>query len=167
MSANGLDETSCPYSSSKRLLLSVSLPLNQLFCVLQVSWSFRLQAGLSDSQYLEFLTVADITTHEETTPIILLAHVNIEVDIFQMHTDEDETLRAVDAASGDTSIKDEESITPQATITCLPSRSLQGVWESYVPLTYSLLSAPWTYYVQANIWRSPSLPAAEVQPANE
>lgn len=76
---------------------------------------------------------------------MLLAHVDIGVDVFQLHTDADEPLQAVDAAhsaGSDASAKDEEGVTSQATITCLPSRSLHGVWESYVPLAYSLSSDP-------------------------
>ena len=65
--------------------------------------------------------------------IVRLAQVDIEVDIFQLHTDPDEPLEAVDVSMsdrGDTLAPDREDVTSHAKITRLPNKSLQGIWES-------------------------------------
>lgn len=76
---------------------------------------------------------------------MILAHVDIKVDIFQLHPESEEPFQAAygaQCADTDTSANDEESRTLQAKITRLPNSSLQGVWESYVPQAPSLSSDP-------------------------
>ncbi len=88
--------------------------------------------GFQTPTAIDFITVADLTTSTnlESHVDIHLAGVNINVDVFELHGDEeqiepseDTRLRIAQDSSNDIS-------RPQAKMMSLPNRNLHGVWDS-------------------------------------
>ena len=73
--------------------------------------------------------IAAIAGIVEPEPIIELADVDINVEVYQLHGYRDHQLPSGDHNQSEESNEDGEL--SQAKITNLPSRSLHGIWDSY------------------------------------
>lgn len=88
--------------------------------------------GLHNSRNINFITVADITTSIDLEPNtdIQLSEVDINVDVFELHGDE-EQVEPSDATRARIAQEADDDISrPQVKIMNLPSRNLHGVWDS-------------------------------------
>lgn len=90
-----------------------------------------LQAGLHKAQNIEFVRIGDIssTADIDLKRMITLAEVSINVDVFRFIEVED-----AESAGRLPNVAivgpDEDHSAPQARITSLPNKTLNGLWDS-------------------------------------
>ncbi len=90
------------------------------------------QAGLHNAQNIESVRIGDISTAADIDRkrMITLAEVTIDIDIFDLNEgDEAEVLGRLASSHGIFGTEENHG-TPQAKITSLPNKSLNGVWDS-------------------------------------
>ena len=87
---------------------------------------------LHNPRNVQFITVADITTSIdfESNTDIQLSEVDINVDVFELHGDEEQVEPSDATLARIAQEADDDVPTPQVKIMNLPSRNLHGVWDS-------------------------------------
>ncbi|MCJ1257091.1 hypothetical protein MMC24_004916 [Lignoscripta atroalba] len=84
-------------------------------------------AGLDHTEQLESIHIADITAATSDELCINLADVDLDVQVFELHSYDDGTTQPnCDGAPA------EESDLPEAKVTRLPNRALHGIWDSLI-----------------------------------
>lgn len=98
-------------------------------------------AEILSHEDIEFISVADVTPDVESCSLVRLEDVEIVVDVFQLF-DRTEDLAPSNVRSRNNSNNDsdcgKDDEIPQAKVTDLPSRHLDGIWRSYAGLFYTL-----------------------------
>lgn len=85
-----------------------------------------------NSRNINFITVADLTTSTDLESItnIHLSEVDINVDVFELHGDEEQVEPSDATRTRIAQDVDDDISRPQAKIMNLPNRNLHGVWDS-------------------------------------
>lgn len=92
-------------------------------------------AGMHSSNDLDFISIADVTSSADNETMISIPGVNIVVNVFHLLQSEQDldlpTEILQKGVEADSTGREAEDEMPQAKVIFLPSKELQGVWNSY------------------------------------
>ena len=88
--------------------------------------------GFQNPTDINFITVSDLTTSAdlESNTGIHLSEVDISVDVFELHGDEESIEPSQATRTRIAQDADDDGPRPQAKIMNLPNKNLHGVWDS-------------------------------------
>lgn len=87
---------------------------------------------MKNPENIDFISIPDLTSSLETNRYISLDEVEIAIVVFQLHDKHEDLSQSIDNSDSGSSSNHEETETPQAKVTLLPSRDLHGLWKSCV-----------------------------------
>lgn len=100
-------------------------------------------AGMHSSNDLEFVSIADITSSTDIGTMVSIQQANIVVNVFHLLQSQKVVGQPIEFLQNGIEVesigREPEDEVPQAKVIFLPSKELQGVWNSYAITSLPLI----------------------------